>query len=151
FRKRLKLLAGKPMVIQVVRDVSQDKESSVAPAPVNILVPPAFHWTLGVCMTMGEVAAVRNESPAAKAKMEPGSDILKKMVMEYTDGDKVVGTREIPMEDPTRLPFELARAARERPAAARKVQVRVTVLRPSPQDHKALVDAVMVMDWDDSW
>ncbi len=150
YRKRLRQMAGEPMVIQVIRD--RDKSAT----PVNLLVPPAFHWDLGVCMEMGEVAAMRDDSPAARAGLQPAGgqvprgDSLTKLVVEYRDGKRPTGTRDIPMADPTRLPFELARAARERPVPDQPVTVRATVLRPNPAMHK--VEArELVMLWDDSW
>ncbi len=147
FRRRLKQLAGKPMVVQVIRD--KDKSGKT----VNVLVPPAYHWTLGVCMEMGEVAAIRKDSPAEKAGMQLASasvsrsDKLKRMVVVYDETRSV----EIPMDDPTRLPFELARAARNRPVSGKPVKVRVTVLRPNQNNHKAEEDHELLMDWDDHW
>ena len=41
----------------------------------NVLVPPAFHVTLGMKMKMGEVAAVRDHS-AATDKVQPGDKIM---------------------------------------------------------------------------
>src|SRR5205823_2664206 len=49
FRKRMRALAGKPVVIQVKRASDE---------VVNILVPPAYHVRFGARMEMGEVAGV---------------------------------------------------------------------------------------------
>jgi RIP metalloprotease RseP len=159
FRKRLKQLAGKPIVVQVLRDKGQ--------TPVNILVPPSYHWTLGVCMKMGEVAAVRNQSPAAKAGMQPAAkagmqdannnargDELKKVMMSFHDqaGKQVKEPFEISIADPVRLPFELESQAREGLAKKLKVRVTVTVLRPNPINHRAAEDLTLpAMEWDESW
>jgi regulator of sigma E protease len=146
FRKRLRELAGKPIVVQVLRDADPDK------TPVNILVPPAFHHTFGVFMKIGEVSAVRDNSPAAEAGMQATTDTtrgdeLKKITVDAGDGPK-----EINMDDPTRIPFELARAARARKDKSKPVKVEVTVLRPNPENHKGLEDKVLkTMIWDDSW
>jgi len=61
-------------------------------------------------------------------------DELKKIVVDLGDGIK----KEIPMDDPTRVPFELVQAVRGRKNKDKPVQVIVTVLRPNPDNHKAL-------------
>jgi regulator of sigma E protease len=151
FRKRLKQLAGNPIVLQVLRDKGQ--------MPVNILVPPAFHWTLGASMKMGEVAAVRNNSPAFRAGMQgannsPKGDELKKVMMSFHDqsGKTVKEPFEISLADPVRLPVELENHAREGLAKKLKVMLTVTVLRPNPATHQAAVDYTLPpMEWDASW
>ncbi len=152
YAKRLKQLAGKPMVMQVVRD--KDKSET----PHNILVPPAYHWTLGVNMVMGEVVAVRDGSPAQKAGMEIPSktgDKIIEVVMLFTDKDGKVKEQTIysDKDDPTRLPFELAKAARERPAPSKPIKIKLTVLeyKPNLQTGKVPNPRTVEMDWDDSW
>src|SRR5262249_23554459 len=79
FRDRMRELAGKPVVLEVEREAHKEH--------VRIFVPPAYHHTFGVRFEMGEVAALRNDSPAAKGGVqakdqqagEPG-DILSKLV-----------------------------------------------------------------------
>ena len=125
FRDRLRKLAGQPMVIRVVRAREKSKgdagEAAPTREPVNILVPAAFHHTLGMFMKMGEVAAVRDDSPASRTGLVGATettrgDELKKIVMDYGNGKTV----EIPMEDPTRLPFELRKAAAGAPSRTRR-------------------------------
>jgi regulator of sigma E protease len=140
FQARMRQLAGKPVVIQVSR-------SKAAPgaAPESILVPPAFHLTFGARMNMGEVAGVRDNSPAAAAGVRPG-DVLSSVVMIHEDKTERVFTDA---EDPVRLPFELAREAAKTPG---RKMVRLTVLRPNPTTHKA--DEKLPLDpvaWDGSW
>src|SRR5262249_11994218 len=61
FHRRMGLLGGQTLIIQVEREVDGKKEL------VNIAVPPMFHRTLAVRMKMGQITAVREDSPAAKA------------------------------------------------------------------------------------
>src|SRR5262249_27302911 len=58
YRKRLRLLADEPVVMQVKRANSGVVET--------VLVPPAWHLRLGARMKMGPVMAIRKGSEAAK-------------------------------------------------------------------------------------
>src|SRR5262249_22778575 len=103
FRMRMRALAGKPAVIQVRRTDGEE---------IMLLVPPAFHWTLGVRMRMGKIAAVRAGSPAEKAGVVEGEKISGATLL----GDnKVVATLTAKDIDPVRLPFQLAQPMRGRP------------------------------------
>jgi membrane-associated protease RseP (regulator of RpoE activity) len=163
FRDRLKQMAGLPMVIQVRRGPKE------AP-PVSLLVPPAFHYSVGLQMKMGEVAAVRENSPAARAGIRPAApgvpgDVLKKIEVVAIQpamlpwwGDQPVGAASVvPMADPTRIPYELSKLLRARQREHEdnskvKVKVRITVLRPNPGSHRDQEDHVLpLLDWDSSW
>lgn len=148
FTKRMKLLAGKPAVIQVVRDPSGEK--------VNLLVPPAYHYTLGMTMYMGKVVAIRDNSPASKTDLQAATDDVK--------GDQLVELKvsfvrdkveqksqvlKIADTDPMRLPDVLARLAAQAKKDGCKVQVTATVLRLFGKEQKE--KALEPMDWDDSW
>jgi regulator of sigma E protease len=139
FRRRLKQLAGQPMVIQVRRE-----GDPADAAPVNILVPPAFHRTLGLRIQMGQVAAVREGSPAANAGLQPG-DVIHAVSLSYDKGK----SEPLPPEalDPVRLPYELARRITSKPDPA-KWEVTMTVKnhsRNADQEH------TLTMPWDASW
>ncbi len=137
---RMRDLAGKPVVIQVRRAHSEPGAELE-----NILVPPAFHLTIGARMKMGEVAGVRDNSPAATAGVRPG-DVLSSAVMIYEDNSECDFPDTL---DPVRLPFELAQAAARKPG---KKMVRLTVLRPNPTTHKADEKLPLTpVAWDDSW
>ena len=69
----MKRLAGKPIVVQVLR-VKKAENDVTTSTLANVLVPPAYHATLGLKMKMGEVAAVRDRSPASD-KVQPGDVI----------------------------------------------------------------------------
>jgi regulator of sigma E protease len=150
FRRRLRLLAGLPMVVQVQR--------AGAAEPVNILVPPAFTLTFGLHMKMGEVAAVRDDSPAAGAGFitaEPGKtgDVITAVSLAVKGGpDEPVFGPRAEMQDPMRLPWELARRVEQaRLAGKGPVKVKVTVLRANLPDHRTEERTLEPMDWDDGW
>src|SRR5439155_11256891 len=100
FRRRVALLAGKPMTVQV-RRTGPDGVAQVT----DIRVPPAYHYALGLRMRMGKVAAVRDHSPAQRAGLQPG-DIIKQV--RVAAGDRTLldaGEKDL---DPVRLPDQLA-------------------------------------------
>jgi regulator of sigma E protease len=142
FVRRMKRLAGRPAVVEVRRDG--------AAAPVRLLVPPAFHLDFGATMKMGEVAGVREKSPAAEAGVREG-DVITAARLTW-DGD------DHPLElageqlDPVRLPDDLARKARAAPAGA-KVRAALTVSRwDTPENpHGQSAKVLPPMDWDARW
>jgi regulator of sigma E protease len=142
FRRRLKELAGRPVVVQVRRH-------GAAPSapPANVLVPPAYHYTLGLRMKMGKVAAVRNNSPAARAGVMPG-DVISKVSLSHDGGPEAA----LPEKDldPVRLPFALASRVAGRPDRS-KWRVRLTVLRKSEGQHKDVPTDLEPMAWEDDW
>jgi regulator of sigma E protease len=109
----------------------------------RILVPPAFHATLGLKMKMGEVAAVRDRSPASD-KVQPGDVITAATVT--ADGVKL-GEIKADDLDPVRLPFALEEAAAKAPTKS-AVQVVLTVKRWEGHEQK---DTPLTLDWDDQW
>jgi regulator of sigma E protease len=142
FRRRMKELAGRPVVVQVRRHGA----AATAPA-VNILVPPAYHYTLGLRMKMGKVAAVRNDSPAANAGVMPG-DVIYKVSLSYDGGpEEALPEKDL---DPVRLPFALASRVAAKPDPS-KWRVRLTVLRKSEGQHKDVPTDLLPMPWEDGW
>jgi regulator of sigma E protease len=166
YRRRLRVLAGKPLVIQVER----------AQATHRILVPPAFTRTFGgLRMKMGEVAAVRDNSPASKAGFTTTSagnkgDVLTAVEVTRIDTNKggqqttvifqngpankpanaPANVREL---DPLRLPYDLARfaSASERDRS-KKVLVKITVGRLNKDNHReGQPVSLTTIEWDDSW
>src|SRR5262249_48224848 len=113
FSRRMQLLAGKPVVLQMRR-------KGIAPdaTPVAVLVPPAFHQVIpGLRMKMGRVKAVRGGSPAEAAGVQAGDRILGVELSHGKETLRVVseqsnkpaeGVTEI-MLDPMRLSFDLRR------------------------------------------
>jgi regulator of sigma E protease len=157
FWKRLKRLAGKTMVMQVQR-----QNSSPGDPLVNITVPPAWHYTFGTRMRMGQISAIREGSPAAGAGLVPLSkgvegDVLKQVEVVEPGGRKLryittpskpatpgVIEREL---DPLRLPYELEQWAARRHGEKKVI---LTVLRQEGAGH-APTDVVRELRWDDRW
>lgn len=144
FNKRLRQLIGKPIVVQVRRGDPNSTSLEQPPAQgdiINLFVPPAYHSTFGMRMKMGKVAAVREDSPAARAGVKKGDELIK-VVMIDEQGAKLYSQEDL---DPERLPFELAQAAK-RPG---KKKVVLTLRRESERATKDIpCDAV---EWNDSW
>jgi regulator of sigma E protease len=159
FRRRLKRLAGKPMVIQVRKKAVSLDEST----DVNVNVPPAYHHTLGMRMRMGPIAAVREGSPAEKAGIQPrdeargiDGDVITQVDVPEADGSKtrwVFSGALLPKEpgvnakylDPARLPYELSHWAGQKPG---EKKVTLTVLRQV--DH-GTQSVPLELSWDDRW
>jgi RIP metalloprotease RseP len=158
FFHRMRLLAGKPAIIQVKRDGSEESDS-----PVNVFVPPAYQPRFGARMLqLAVVAALR--APAKVATDGKGNS---RPVVEV--GDKISGVRiedeagnylllgdapkNSPVEmkpkplDPVRLPFELAQFAAAHP---NKKYVTLTVIVPNPQGKDEGTARERIL-WDDSW
>jgi membrane-associated protease RseP (regulator of RpoE activity) len=137
FNRRMRLLAGKPVVLLIRRH--GEKESS---APVAVLVPPAFHQGIsGLHMKMGKVKAVRGGSAAENAGVQPGDRIIgvelthekqTLRVVRQLSKDKLPdGTEEKPL-DSVRLPFDLRQWVGDRVG----VQATITVARDNAQQHR---------------
>ncbi len=73
FQRRMKLLAGRPAVVRVLRETQGVNGEGVTSKMAEVLVPPAFHLTFGLKMKMGDAAAVR---PPASDKVKEGDVIL---------------------------------------------------------------------------
>jgi regulator of sigma E protease len=142
FRKRLRQLAGKEMVIQVRRQKSQEVE--------NIKVPAAYRWVIpGLRMQMGEIVALRHESPAAKAGIME-HDIIQSIEVKdshnqsirysYYSEDTAPNVIIKPL-DPEKIPFELAKWAATAPTSP---AIYLTVLRGQETQRFRL-------EWDDTW
>jgi len=114
---------------------------------VSILVPPAYHYTVGVRMTMGKVAAIRKRSPA-DGQVQEGDTIFKVRLLYNGRVDRTLSEKEL---DPVRLPFDLDRhihADPKRKLANWQIRLRVKRL----VDHNAGSEIELPpIAWDDSW
>jgi regulator of sigma E protease len=135
FHDRLRQFVGLPMVVQVRRDGAPASDP-----PIDLFVPPAYHWTFGMRMKMGEVSALREASPADKAGLRKG-DLLIKVVLKDEKG----AVKTLEDLDPERLPDQLRAAARG--VAGRKTVV-LTVRRQSANPSEV---ELAPAEWDDSW
>jgi regulator of sigma E protease len=166
FRRRLGLLAGKPMVIQVRR-----QGEDLSATPTNVEVPPAYSSTLGLRMQIGQVTAVRNDSPAQRAGIQyrdasrdQEGDILKWVQVVDEKGQAIRYETDLVTEsvdngiqkkhlDPLRLPFELAQWASRLKTAKKQVALKV-LRRVGHEERKAFpsgADEAVHLDWDDRW
>jgi regulator of sigma E protease len=155
FQRRLVNLAGQPVRLRL--------ERTGEASPVDVVVPPSFARDFGLVMKLGPVSAVRNDSPAARAGVQPrgegntdAGDVIKRV--EVTQASGVVtrftnarspkptpGVEEHPL-DPMRLPFELQKWAASSPPVK---LVRLGVMRPT--GHRDRADVELTLEWDDSW
>jgi regulator of sigma E protease len=133
FQRRLKQLSGKEMVIRVRRESSSK--------PVDIRVPPAYHYSLGLRLRMGEIFTLRENSPAFPSGQKPlvvPGDVIASVEMkdsgEITIGK--VGAHEI---DPIRLPSQLEDWATGHPGPKKVVMTFRGSSRP------------VALPWDESW
>jgi regulator of sigma E protease len=154
FLKRMEELAGQPVVVRVVRESGGRKET------VDIHVPRANHWVLGMRMRMGAIAAVRDGSPAAKAGLLP-DDIIDSVEVKDRNGQtirflssgpgKIKKPAVIEKElDPVRLPWQLSQWFEK----AGSPTVHLTVVRSNPsngESHTAQQKITLPAQWDPSW
>jgi regulator of sigma E protease len=159
FERRMDLLAGQRATIQVRRHESD--------AVVDVQVPAAYYFDLGLRMRMGKITAIRDNSPASRAGVAP-EDIIDKV--EFTDASGLVTrftskpAKGLPRPkliekylDPVRLPFELQRLAESQPRTSAK-SIALTLLRanppPSPASqagHNERAEIVLRLEWQHGW
>ncbi|MGL6073808.1 MAG: site-2 protease family protein [Fimbriiglobus sp.] len=162
--ERQRLLQGKPITYQVQRRQADGTHSGPT---VDLVCPPSFRWDLGLRMRMGEITAIRTDSPAEKAELQARTPDYKKTTV--VPGDTIVAvevpeasgstrfttdpTEATPTDpkttvrplDPMRLPHELE-SWLTRPASSRKVKV--TVLRTIEHGPQR---KTVEMDWDNRY
>jgi regulator of sigma E protease len=160
FERRLKLLAGEPVVLRVERKKQEKTET------VDCTVPPMYGLSLGVRMQMGPITAIRLRSPADNADLKVRDitsgregDLIE--AIEVTEADKSI-KRFDDKADPFRLPYELKQWAQrlvdaekrgDITAAQRKElsQVKLTVRRHRAGGGPQFATETITVPWDDSW
>ncbi len=70
---QLVLHANEPLAFSVERKTGGSKEPGDEVKLLQVTVPPRPMRTLGLVMTMGEITAIQDESPAAKAGLRPAT------------------------------------------------------------------------------
>jgi regulator of sigma E protease len=133
FQKRLKQLAGKEMVMRVKREDSSE--------PVDIRVPPGYHYSLGLRLRMGEIFTLRENSPAHPRAHEPlvlPGEVMATVEMKDS-GEITIGKILANEMDPIRLPFQLQEWAAGHPGP-KKV---ILTFRGSSRQ--------VTLAWDESW
>lgn len=139
FQDRMKRLAGKLVLIRVRHKPEAGKETREA----TLLLPPAYHHTLGLRMTIGKVSAIRSGSPAEQAGVQEG-DQLTKVVLKTPEGKSEYKIVDI---DPERLPRLLADAV-AKGGDPDRVTVTLTVIHPDKRVEEKQLDEVK---WEDKW
>ena len=142
FQRRMKLLAGRPAVVRVLRETQGVNGEGVTSKMAEVLVPPAFHLTFGLKMKMGDAAAVR---PPASDKVKEGDRIVSAKVMQ---DDRLLGEIAEGALDPVRLPFELDKAVN---AASDRSKVRVDLTVNRWGEHNEQKPVTLTLNWDDRW
>ena len=136
--------ADKPVTITVLRGAKRPLNKPEA-APeggekVEIVVAPRKERTVGLVMQMGKIAAVQDNSPAAKAGLKRG---------DFIERIDVVGAEE-DAESLSRDPLALAEALRQ--LGKDRQEVRVTVRRAATegdgrQSSEELIIPLRNVDW----
>ncbi len=154
YARRLHRLAGRIIVFRVRGSDGQERD---------LMVPPAYHYRFGLRMRMGQVTAVREDSPATKAGViarqldqQIQGDILDQVEVEGPEGGKIrfvsAPSKVVPPGitekhlDPMRLPFELEQWAAQQPGPRK---VTLTVLRKV--GHAERQPVRLEADWDERW
>lgn len=163
FSRRMKRLAGHPMVVRVLRGAA-DEQGAHERQTEDLTLPPAYHLSFGMRMRMGAVTAVRDHSAAAASVQE--GDIIDQVEVTDARGKTLrwvtaaakpptdSGVTERPL-DPERLPFELEQWWASRPASP---NVKLVVLRTNPppnggnaDNHKERRRVDLTLPWADRW
>src|SRR5262249_46922568 len=129
----------------VIRVRHHDKQEE------DLLLPPAYHVTLGARMRMGQVAGIREGSPAAKAGVKDG-DILEEVLLKADDGKEqrfvISGGKPAERVDRVRLPSALRHWA----DAHHGVRAVLTVVHTNAKGERERdTETLPQTDWDESW
>jgi regulator of sigma E protease len=150
FQRRMMRLAGQEVTVRVLHTDGTTED---------LKVPPAFHQTLGLRMRMGQIVAVREGSPAAKASLvavnkakQRDGDIIVRVEVSKADGSKELLCDEKTL-DPERLPYQLEQWAERLSKAKADAPKLVTLhLRRHRAEGPAEIEHVsQTLTWDDSW
>jgi regulator of sigma E protease len=171
FQRRMILLAGQPVIIQVERGPEGAKEL------VNITVAPMYHRTLGARMKMGQIVAVRENSeadqhensdpskpklvwtPSTMQERTLDGDVIEKVVVKDERGQVITWEKGKNL-DPVKLPFELKQWAdrlwtahnQNPPADQRKVRLYLKRRNTENASTPYLPNPVVVeLTWDQDW
>jgi regulator of sigma E protease len=133
FQRRLKQLAGKEMTIRVRRESAGE--------PVDIRVPPGYHYSLGLRLQMGQIFLLRENSSAHPPDQDPliqPGEVMTTVEMKDSQ-ENTIGKILAHEIDPIRLPFQLEQWAAGH-SGPKKV---ILTLRDSSRP--------VVLPWDESW
>jgi len=149
FRRRMHQLADKEITLQVRRENSVE--------PINIRVPRAFTWTLGLRMPMGKIAKVRKAYPAANANLDLDhyDYAIESLKVVDSAGQEFRYPEDI--KDPLQLPDKLERWASNHsgPKTATLVLSQSVVNPPAdaadPGSHPVNEKKTLKLPWEEEW
>jgi regulator of sigma E protease len=150
FHRRMALLAGQEATVRVRRAGNGET--------VDLKVPPAFHFTLGVRMQMGEITAIRAGSPAAQAGIQPPNkdkklygDLIEKI--EVSEADGAWTTFDEKNLDPERLPYQLQQWSQRLDKAGAKIAktVKLHLRRHRDKAGEQFEKIEVPLEWDADW
>jgi regulator of sigma E protease len=149
FYRRMARLADQEVVIRVHRTNGTE---------ADIKVPPAAHYSLGVRMQMGPVAAIRAGSPAAAARIQPPNrdkklegDLIEKIEVLDAQGAKVDEISEKTL-DPERLPHQLRQwSNRLEQAGKAPMRLKIHLRRHRDAAFAQYKSEALELTWDSGW
>jgi len=153
FQRRMARWAGQDVTLRVLRADGTTRD--------DVFVKPAHHLTLGIRMQMGQIAAIRKDSPAANAGVQIPrkekdisfkGDVIIKVVVSDAPG-KMIAEFDNNSLDPERLPFLLQQCADKLRQPNGKVDMKVTlhVDRHRTEGGVETEKKELALDWDDGW
>lgn len=151
FLRRMQLLADKEVTFKVQREAGNI---------VEIKVPAGYHTSLGATMEMGQIVALRKDSPAMKVNIllprtvdtgKKEGDLIEGVEVKDAAGKVRVFAKET--LDPERLPVELKKWARELAAAGKIKDASVTlhVRRHRDKGGEDYEHLKIDVPWDNVW
>jgi regulator of sigma E protease len=149
FARRMKLLAGEPVVLRVERVEGDNKYTQ------DITVPPMYGLSLGMRMQMGQITAIRKGS-SADEKVQAGDQALRRegdkiLAVEVSEADGTVTRWDEKTLDPVRLPHQLSEWARRVAATDKPREVKLTLRRHRDGGGPQFEPITVSLPWDDSW
>jgi regulator of sigma E protease len=159
FLRRMKVLEGKPIVLEVSR-----KGSDGAETQVSIHVAPAYQYTFGFTPRLGQVLAIRHGSPAERAGVQPRDlpqtegDLIKEVEVTEKDGRKTRWVTSLKKDlaanvtqkllDPIHLAHDLEEWAARTPGSRKTVSLHI--LRQVRHEGRKEI-APIQLEWEDRW
>ncbi|HMF19880.1 MAG TPA: site-2 protease family protein [Gemmataceae bacterium] len=161
YLRRMQVLADQPVTLRLERDVDGKTTTQ------DVTVPPAFHYTFGARMQMGEIVALREDSPATKAQVQARNkdknlegDVIRMVEVKDPDGKPIkwgtLDPKGIPL-DPVRLPDKLKQWARQMSKAKAKdgpywkEAVTLYVNRHRAEGGIQYEAKTIKLDWNNDW
>lgn len=137
-RRLLQIHRAEPVTLKIERAAASSSDDAETPETYFLLLPPTRMLDFGLRMTLGPVVAVRKDSPAANAGIQPGDRIV------AVDGDADFDPLRLPqlLQDraETKTPVQLRVRRPANPAAENENQNQRTVAAPVDNPDDAVLD-----------